>query len=213
MSPTELAGSVDLPLPQIEYAKAWSCVLEDHTDLAIARNAVTKARYQLQLARLTGAVPNLDLATVIQRDMTTPPFGTTVNVQIGAPLPIFDRKRGDILTAEAGLVRAASEWDRVRNDLAASLADAFARYQTATVTLGYYRSEILIDQIRAYRAIYERHQQEPDAVLFNDVVTAQQTVASAVASYIQAIGDQWQALVDLAGTVQVDDLFQWDAAG
>jgi hypothetical protein len=34
-----------------------------------------------------------------------------------------------------------------------------------------------------------------------------------VASYIQAVGDQWQALVDLAGTVQVGDLFQRDAAG
>jgi outer membrane protein, heavy metal efflux system len=211
MPPTQLAGSVDADVPAVTYERARGLLLEHHTDLAIARNSVTKARYQLQLARVTGAVPNLDVGTVVQRDMTTAPFGTTVNVQIGAPLPIFDRKRGDILTAEAGLVRARHEWDRARNDLTANLADAFARYQTASVTLGYYRSEILINQIRAYRAIYERYQQQPDAVSFNDIVTAQQTVAVALASYIQAIGDQWQALVDLAAAAQIDDLFQWDA--
>jgi hypothetical protein len=67
-------------------------------------------------------------------------------------------------------VRAASEYDRVRNELFSSLADAFARYQTNRTTLQYYRDEILIDQVRAYRAPYERHQQDPDNVAFNDVV-------------------------------------------
>jgi hypothetical protein len=36
---------------------------------------------------------------------------------------------------------------------------------------------------------------------------AQQTLASTVAAYMQALGDQWQAEVDLAGLLQEDDLF------
>jgi len=87
------------------------------------------------------------------------------------------------------------------------LADIFSRYQTSSVTLGYYRSQILLDQVRAYRSIYERYQQQPDAVGFNDVVTAQHTLASTVAAYMQALGDRWQAVVDLAGLLQEDDLF------
>jgi hypothetical protein len=40
------------------------------------------------------------------------------------------------------------------------------------------------------------------------LVTAEQTLATAVATYVQSLGDQWQAVVDLAGLLQVDDLFQ-----
>jgi hypothetical protein len=47
---------------------------------------------------------------------------------------------------------------------------------------------------------------------FNDVVTAQQTLATIVAFYMQALGDQWQAVVDLAGLLQADDLFGMDAS-
>ncbi len=207
MPPAEVAGRADAPVPQITHDEAANRIIESHTNLAIAQNSVTKSRLQVRLARITPWVPNIDTATVIQKDYTTPPFGTTVNIQAGIPLPLFDRNRGNIMAAEAGLLRARHDYDRARNELLTSLADIFSRYQTSSVTLGLYRSQILLDQVRAYRSIYERYQQQPDAVSFNDVVTAQQTLASTVAAYMQALGDQWQAAVDLAGLLQEDDLF------
>ena len=203
---------MDISVPQIGYETAARVILENHTNLVMAQNAVTKARYQVRLARITPYVPDIDTAVVVQKDNTTAPYGTTVNVQAGIPLPVFDRNRGNIMTAEAGLVRARHEYDRARNELLASLADVFARYQTNTITSQYYRSQILIDQVRAYRGIYERYQQEPDVVSFNDVVTAQQTLASTVAAYMQAIGDEWQAVIDLAALLQVDDLLELSQA-
>ena len=208
----EVAGRVDISVPQIGYEAAARVILENHTNLAMAQNAVTKARYQVRLARITPYVPDIDTAVVVQKDNTTAPFGTTVNVQAGIPLPVFDRNRGNIMAAEAGLVRARHEYDRARNELLASLAGVFARYQTSTITSQYYRSQILIDQVRAYRGIYERYQQEPDAVSFNDVVTAQQTLASTVAAYMQALGDEWQAVIELASLLQVDDLLELSQA-
>jgi hypothetical protein len=70
----------------------------------------------------------------------------------------------------------------------------------------YYRTQILQDQVQTCRAIYQRYQQEGDAVDFNDVVTSQQALATAVSTYIQALGEQWQAVVDMAGLLQLDDL-------
>ena len=64
--------------------------------------------------------------------------------------------------------------------------------------------------MQSYRAIYQRYQQDADTVDFNDVVTSQQTLASAVSTYIQALGDQWQSVVDMAGLLQLDDLSQLD---
>jgi len=114
------------------------------------------------------------------------------------------------MSADAALMRASQEYNRTRNELATSLADAFARYQSQRVLLDYYRTQILQDQVQSYRAIYQRYQQDADSIDFNDVVTSQQTLASAISTYIQALGDQWQSMVEMAGLLQLDDLSQLD---
>jgi len=206
MAPTLLAGRIDGPVPLVSYEAAREQILQTHTDLVTAQNAVARAQYQLKLARLTPICPNIDTNTVVEHDYTTPPFGTVVSLQVGVPLPIFDNNRGNIIAAEAALVRACSEYERARNDLFTNLADTFARYETNRQTAQQYHSSILVDQVRAYRGAYQRYQVDPDAD-FNDVVTSQQTLASTISTYIQLLGDQWQAVADLAGLMQIDDIF------
>jgi len=206
MAPTLLAGRIDGPVPEIRYETARDQILRTHTDLVTAQNAVVRAQYQLRLARITPVCPNIDTNTVIEHDYTTPPFGTVVSLQVGVPLPIFDNNRGNIIAAEAALVRACSEYERARNDLFTNLADTFARYETNRQTAQQYHSSILVDQVRAYRGAYRRYQVDPDAD-FNDVVTSQQTLASTISTYIQLLGDEWQAVADLAGLMQIDDIF------
>ncbi|MGO9108847.1 MAG: TolC family protein [Thermoguttaceae bacterium] len=206
MAPTPLAGRIDGPVPLISYEAARNQILRTHTDLVTAQNAVARAQYQLNLARLVPVCPNIDTNTVIEHDYTTPPFATAVSLQVGVPLPIFDTNRGNIIAAEAALVRACSEYERARNDLFTNLADVLARYETNHQTAQQYRSSILVDQGRAYRGAYQRYQVDPDAD-FNDVVTSQQTLASTISTYIQLLGDQWQAVADLAGLMQSDDIF------
>ena len=59
---------------------------------------------------------------------------------------------------------------------------------------------------RAYRAMVRRYQVEPDKVGFNDIVTAQQNLATALQSYLSALDAQWKAAVDVAAITQADDL-------
>jgi cobalt-zinc-cadmium efflux system outer membrane protein len=204
---TALAGNIDGPVPLVSYDAARDQILRKHTDLVTAQNAVVRAQYQLRLARITPVCPNIDTNTVIEHDYTTPPFGTAVSLQVGVPLPVFDNNRGNIIAAEAAMIRACSEYERARNDLLTSLADTFAQYETNRQTAERYRNSILVDQVRAYRGQYQRYQADPDSD-FNDVVTSQQTLASTISTYIQLLGDQWQAVADLAGLMQTDDLFQ-----
>ena len=206
MPPSLLAGRVDGPVPLVSYDAAREQILRSHTDLVTAQNAVARAQYQLKLARVTPICPNIDTNTVIEHDYTTPPFGTVASLQVGVPLPIFDNNRGNIIAAEAALVRACSEYERARNDLFTNLADTFARYEANRQTAEQYHNSILVDQVRAYRGAYQRYQVDPDSD-FNDVVTSQQTLASTISTYIQLLGDQWQAVADLAGLVQSDDIF------
>jgi cobalt-zinc-cadmium efflux system outer membrane protein len=206
MAPTVLSGRIDGPVPLVSYEAARDHILRSHTNLVTAQDAVARAQYQLRLARLTPVCPNIDTNTVIEHDYTTPPFGTAISLQVGVPVPIWDNNRGNIIAAEAALIRACSEYERARNDLFTNLADIFARYETNRQTAEQYHKSILVDQVRAYRGAYRRYKVDPDSD-FNDVVTSQQTLASTISTYIQLLGDQWQAVADLAGLTQSDDIF------
>jgi outer membrane protein, heavy metal efflux system len=213
MQPTALAGRLDAPAPRVSYDAAVRRMLQVHLGLVIARNAVEKARYQLSLARRTPSIPDLEVTAAIQKDYTVPPFGMTYNLLVGAPIPVFNRNGGNVLAADAAVIRACSEYDRVRNGLLSTLADIFARYESASMQLDYYRRGVLVDQARIYRGTYARYQQEPagpggasDSTNFNDVLAAYQGLSSANATYIQLMGNQWQAVVELAALLQVDDL-------
>lgn len=87
------------------------------------------------------------------------------------------------------------------------------RYETNREILASYRDMILPDQVRAYRALYDRYQHDSEGVDFNDLISAQQTLASAVATYAQSIGDTWQAVVDLASVMQLEQLGQMHCLG
>ena len=207
MKPTPLAGRLDRPIPQVGYDAILCQILRVHPDMAIAQAKVVRDQIRIKLARVT-PVPDVTVNTVVQQDNTVEPFGSTASVQLSIPLPLFDRNQGNILSADAALIRDCQERDRVRDDLVTNLADAFSRYQSSQVLVAYYRDGILNQQIMVYRGTYQRHLEDPDAVGFNDVVTAQQAVASNLTTYVQTLSDQWQGVVDLARLLQAEDVFQ-----
>jgi cobalt-zinc-cadmium efflux system outer membrane protein len=204
---TQLVGRVDMPVPVYDYQKVLAHVLTSHTDVATANNGVFRARYNLRLAQVT-AVPDIEVRLMLQKDFTGPPFGLDPSLQVSGPIPIWDINKGGVQQAQGQLVRAVEEPHRVRDDLTTRLADAYERYDDNRKLLEYYANRILPDQLRVYKGVFERHNQKPDEVTFGDIVTAQQTLASAVATYITTLGLEWQAVVDLANLLQTDDLFQ-----
>jgi cobalt-zinc-cadmium efflux system outer membrane protein len=202
----DLADHPDIPVPDIDYDAAVSHVLSMNTEVKTARNAPIQAQLALRLAEVT-PFPDVFVYATFQRDFTTPGQGrTSYNSQVGIPLPIFDRNKGNILAARGALLRAANELPRVENDLRSRLADAFARFETNRVLVQYQRDRILPDSVRTYRGTYERHVQAPEEVGFADVVVAQQNLLASVGAYISALYAQWAAFVDLAALLQVERL-------
>lgn len=202
---TQLDGDVAMPIPRVGYELALNRILASHTDVLTAQNGELRARYNLQLARAT-RVPDITAHAVFQHDNSV--GREQYGLQIGLPLPLWDRNQGNILQAEGQLARAQQELGRIRNDLTSRLADAFERYENNRVILDYYRTQILPAQVGAYRGAYQRHSGEPDKVTFGDVVNAQQTLAGTLSNYLSALDAQWKAVVDLAGLLQVDALAQ-----
>jgi cobalt-zinc-cadmium efflux system outer membrane protein len=209
---TELAGTVETTIPVFEQNPALAWMLNTHTDVLSARNGVQRARYELRLAQVT-PIPDVSVRVAVQRDYTTPPYNVANNIQIGVPLPVWDSNRGAIHQAQAALARATEEERRVRGDLTTRLAEAFERYNNNRLLAGYYRDHVLPDQSRVYsRTLLRFNTQsekvdDKDKVAFVEVVNSQQLYVQAVATYAVTLRDLWQAVVDIAGLIQTEDLF------
>jgi cobalt-zinc-cadmium efflux system outer membrane protein len=205
MPPSEVAGQVDFPVPQFDHQQVLDQIMNRHTDVLTALNNIHKTDYQLQLVKVQ-PIPDVDVHVLVQKDYTTPPFYTVPSVSVTVPLPVWDRNQGAIQQAQALLAQAEHNLPVARNTLTNSLADAFNRYQTNKDQVNITQAQ-LKDQVRVYRAVYNRFRGGDPAVTFGDVVTAQQTLAGYLTSYIAALGLQWQAVVDVANLLQTDDLF------
>ena len=93
-------------------------------------------------------------------------------------------------------------------NLTNTLAAAYMNYKNNLDALEYYRRYILPDQVRAYRGAYDRRQIDPNAS-FGDVVSAQQTLAADVTTYLQTLGQVWTSVTSVADLIQTDDLFEF----
>jgi cobalt-zinc-cadmium efflux system outer membrane protein len=203
---TEVAGRVDRLIPYYDYDAVLAHVLANHTDVLTAANAVEKARYNLKLAQIT-PYPDLDVNIGFWKESTIPPFSIFYAASVGFPLPIWDQNRGNIISAQAALARAIEESHRVEMALTNTLATNYMNYQNNLKALEYYRRYVLPDQVRYYRGTFDRRQIDPGASP-GDLVQAQQTLATNVATYLGILGSLWTSTVSVADLLQTDDLFQ-----
>jgi cobalt-zinc-cadmium efflux system outer membrane protein len=204
---TEVAGRIDRIIPYYDYDAVRAHVLQRHTDVLTARNAIDKARYSLMLAQVTPAYPDVEFRVAVLKEFALPPMQVVPTAQVSVPLPLWDKNKGNIVAAEAARVRASEEPHRVEVTLTNNLATAYTGYKNNVDALEYYRKFILPDQVRAYRGVFERRRVDP-GVAFGDLVQAQQTLASDVSTYLTILGQLWTSVVGVADLLQTDDLFQ-----
>lgn len=208
MARQTVAGSVETLIPAVDYDTLVT-VLQRHTDLAAANLRIASSRNSLRLAEVQ-PIPNLTVYAAFQHDDTTPLSDYSTNVQVSAPVPVFNRNQGNIASAHADLVRAEQNLNDKNNTLMSSLAETYSRFDSSRTISESYRTELLPDQVRVYRGVYDRFLIDGESIDFAQVVVAQQTLATVVTSYLQSLNDAWMATVDLAELLQVDDLMTMD---
>ena len=135
------------------------------------------------------------------------PFQNYFTVQIGIPFPIWDRNQGNIIAAAAAMIRAAEGPHAAEVNLTTNLAAAYATYKNNLFAMDYYRRNILPDQVRYYRGVFERRRIDPNAA-FGDLVQAQQMLVADVTAYLGILGSLWTSVVGVADFLQTDDLYQ-----
>jgi len=205
---TAVEGRIDMPVPHFDHDQVLSFVLEKHSEIVAAQFGVEKARLIARLAEVQ-PFPDVTVNVGVQKDYTAPPFGAVANINVGVPIPFWNRNQGNIQTARAQLGRALEENARIRNDLTGKVAEAFQRYENNRVLLTMYKDSILPNQVQAFRAAVARHAAVGDkSVSYLDLVNSQQTLATLINTYLGILNDQWTSVVDIAHLLQTRDLFQ-----
>ena len=204
---SEVAGRLDTAIPYFDFDAVRLHALQNHTDMLTARNVIDKARYNLKLAQVTPWYPDADVNFAVLKEFALPPKQMVWTASVGVPLPIWDKNKGNIIAAQAALLRASEEPHRVELALNTNLATAYANYKNNLDALEYYRRNILPNQVRYYRGVYQRRQVDINAA-FGDLVTAQQTLVTNVTTYLTTLGQLWTSVVSVADVLQTDDLFQ-----
>lgn len=198
---TPLEGSLDADLPAYQWDRCYALVLERNPALQAARTRVQRADLTLQRAR-RDPIPNVDL-TVSHRYHNVTRDDVT-NIQVGIPIPLFDKNQGNIRRAEAAWAAARNEVLRQELELQDRLAVAFRRYKNARQQVERYGKRILPRAQESLRLVRQGYRQ--GQVQYLTLLTAQQTYLQVSLAHLAALRAVRVAASRLEGQLQTGSL-------
>ena len=201
VQPTPLVGELQDGLVQLTWEDALDRVLGASPVLAESRAGI--ARAEAVLSRECAArVPNVDMLAGLAYDNAT--RDTIAEVQVGIPLPVFNRNQGNIRKAQAELAAARGEAHRTTLELQQRLATVFEQYQNARCQVEKYADQILPNAQTSLDLVTAGYRQGE----FNYVtlLTAQRTFFQANLAYVDAVRDLRWAIVAIEVNLLGDSL-------
>ena len=103
MQMKEIDGQLDADLPNFEWDDCYGMVQSSNLEMNVARTRVDRASIAIRRSRKE-PIPNVDLSVSVRHHNVTD--NDVANVQVGIPIPIFNKNQGNIRSAEAEWVAA-----------------------------------------------------------------------------------------------------------
>lgn len=196
LSSMSLVGTLEDATPEPDWQEAYDRLLTSSPELQAAYARVGRARAQISRQEAQ-PIPNLQTQFGALHDNAT--GDNLANVQLGIPLPIFNRNQGHINVAYSEYLRATRDVDRLRLSLRARLADEFRNYQNARQQVERYRDHIL-PRAKLNLDLTNKgySQQEFD---FLRVLTARRTYFEANLAYVGSLIELRRAEASISGFV------------
>ena len=161
------------------------------------------ARAEAVLCReIAARVPNVDMQVGVLYDNTTQ--DKIADIQVGFPLPLFNRNQGNIHKAQEEVVMARGEVRRVSLELQQKLAVAFEQYQNARFQVDKYAGDILPNaqaSLNLATTGYREGQFDYVALL-----TAQRTFFQMNLAYVDAMRELHALVVNIENNLLGDSL-------
>jgi cobalt-zinc-cadmium efflux system outer membrane protein len=181
LPPRPLANTLNEGAANPTWEAALERLLSESPELASAYAGVERARCALARAQ-AGRSPDLDLgASVRYSDETN---STLASIGVGLPLQIFDRKQGNISKAQAELIEAHREVERVQLALQDRLAAVFKEYISARQQTEQYGTVIVPDAKASLELVQTGYQQGEFGFL--ELLNAQRTFTRVTLASLQS---------------------------
>lgn len=201
MEITPLTGDLDDDLPTLDWDECYAMVLACNPELNAAQTRVDRWSIAIQRAR-KDPIPDVDLSVSVRHHNVTQ--DDVANVQVGIPLPIFNRNQGNIRHAEAEWMAANNEVGRIELDLQDRLAVMYRRYANARQQVDRYGRRMLPNAKKSLDLVtggYEEGQVEHLTVL-----EAQQTYLEVNLSYLDSLRELWASASMIEGQLLTNSL-------
>jgi cobalt-zinc-cadmium efflux system outer membrane protein len=180
-----LTGQLDSELPKFQWDHCQAMVLENNPELAAARMRIERAGVMIGRARRE-PLPDVDLSASVGHHNVS--GDDVANVQLGIPIPVFNRNQGNIAKAEAQWIAAQSDVERLELNLRDRLAVAYRRYANARGQVERYQARMIPKAKESLDLVTQGY--EKGQVEYLTLLTAQQTFLRVNLSYLAS----WQEL-------------------
>ncbi|QDU78627.1 Cobalt-zinc-cadmium resistance protein CzcC precursor [Polystyrenella longa] len=201
LAPQPLDEDIEMGTPELEWETTRDRLLSlsPQVQQAQARAASAMAKYNRAVVEPT---PNVTVQAGAGYDYgTEDAFG---RVQVGMPIPIFNKNQGNIRTAHGEWIRSCREVERLKLQLARNLAEEFKKYVASRAQLELYRGEL----IPASAETLELSQKAFEAGQLNylQLLTAQRTFTETNIDFVRTKNVLWQSQIAIDGLLLTDGL-------
>jgi cobalt-zinc-cadmium efflux system outer membrane protein len=176
----------------LDWATWEARIMNENPELLAARSAVEIARAEL-LAATAQKIPEIELETIIKHHNTN--AHNSVSVAVGIPVPVFDTRRGAILSAEASLREAEANLRRVELVLRSRMAETKTGLAQSTLAAERYRSVVLARRAAAVELLREAYVRGEIHLI--DLLEAERNLRAAELEYLDNLENIYKLIVDL----------------
>jgi len=168
--------------PALDWDTSLHRILTSSPELQVARAEVLRDEITVRRERVQ-PVPNL--FTRIENGYNFEENTVTTGVSLGWSLPVLNRNQGTIREAMAEVTRARAEVVRLELLLRHRLAEVFAHYETALITVHTYRTETLPQAREAHDLTLASYRQR--RAPWTEVLHAQRILSDLNEEYVEAL--------------------------
>jgi cobalt-zinc-cadmium efflux system outer membrane protein len=208
LPPRTVRGNLEDIPAELEEAQVLERLTRESPAVRIAQEVVARARVALTRARRE-PIPDLELRGGLQNnreilESTGARVGLQGFLEVGVPIPLFNRNQGNVSAAEAQLERSEREVERVALVLRERASSHFEVYETSRIMVERYRGELLPRAQWAYELRLESYGLMLAA--YPQVLEVQARLFELQAEYVSALETQWMNAIALSGLLLTDGL-------
>lgn len=189
-----IAGDVAQLPDALNWDEQLVRITAQSPELGAAMTDILRAQTALRRATVE-PIPNISAQASVQYDESS--NYTVGGLQIGIPLPLWNRNQGGIRQAQADVAHARRNADRVELDLKRRLAEAFQQYANARAQATTYAGSILPKARQTIELVQRGYQL--GEVGYLDLLAAQRTFSQANLAYLDSLSSLWNSWAKIDG--------------